>query len=64
MIKEIFAKFIVNELPQIEVEPNYAAINDLIKGLYANSATLPTTLGGGIHRNVGLIMKYTIYANL
>ena len=63
-IKEIIAKFIVKELPLIEGDPNYAAINELIQGLYCNAAILQTTLGGERHRHVGIIIKDTLYANL
>ena len=32
--------------------------------MYGNAATLPTTLGGGAHGHVGLIMKAKLYMNL
>ena len=32
--------------------------------MYGNAATLPTTLGGGAHGHVGLIMKATLYVTL
>ena len=32
--------------------------------MYGNVATLPTTLGGGAHGHVGLIMTATLYVTL
>ena len=63
-IEERITKFIVKELPQTEGDPNYVGINKMIQGLYGNVAILPTTLGGGRNRHVGLITKETLYATL
>ena len=63
-IDNIVAKFPTKILPPIPGEPDYDCISQLDKIMYGNAATLPTTLGGGAHGHVGLIMKATLYVTL
>eukprot|EP00957_Ditylum_brightwellii_P054378 4120085-Ditylum_brightwellii.AAC.1 len=42
-------------------EPDYKSINELKMQLYANAGTVSTTLGGGMHGHVGLIMDDALY---
>ncbi len=63
-IDRIIAKFAIKNIPKIDGKPDYANLNEMIQALYANTATLSTTLGGGSHGHVGLIMKPTLYTTL
>lgn len=63
-VDDIVAKFPIKTLPRIVGEPEYSTINDLVQTLYGNAATLETTLGGGNHGHIGLIMKPQLYATL
>ena len=63
-VDDIVAKFPMKILPPIPGEPDYDCISKLNQLIYGNIATLPTTLGGGAHGNVVLIMKATIYLTL
>ena len=60
---------VIKKLPhrasaRIVGEPTYQSINGLLKKLYANDASIPSTLGGGKHGHVGLLMTPTLYATL
>ena len=61
---DIVAKFTVKTLPSIIGEPNYESINNMVQTLYGNAATLATTLGGGAHGHIGIIMTNALYATL
>ena len=63
-VDDIVAKFPTKTLPTVEGEPHYANINTMVQTLYGNAASLPTTLGGGQHGHVGLIMTPILYATL
>ncbi len=63
-VDDIVAKFPTKVLPRIDGEPNYETISNMNQLMFGNAATLQTTLGGGIHGHVGLIMKDTLYATL
>ena len=63
-IDAIVAKFLTKILLLITGEPDYDCISQLNQIIYGNAATLPTTLGGGAHGHVGLIMKATLYVIL
>ena len=63
-IADIVTKFPTKILPPITGEPDYDCISQLNQLMYGNAATLPTTLGGGAHGHVGLIMKATLYVTL
>ena len=43
-------------MPKIDREPDYNNINTMMQILYGNAASLPTTLGGGQHGNLGIMM--------
>lgn len=62
--EDILAKFPTKNLPRIEGEPNYQSINECLQALYGNAALIPTTLGGGAHGHIGLIMPGPLYATL
>ena len=36
----------------------------MVQDLYGNTVTLPTTLGGGKHRHIGIVMRSFLYAIL
>jgi len=63
-VDEIVAKFPVKNIPNITGEPDYEAINHMVQTLYGNAASLTTTLGGGGHGHIGLIMSPPLYATL
>ena len=63
-IDDIVAKFPTKILPPITGELDYDCISQLNQLMYGNAAILPTTLGGGAHGHVGLIMKATLYVKL
>ena len=63
-VDDIVGKFPHKKLPTIQGEPTYASINDLMQIMYANAASVPTTLGGGSHGHIGLVMKASLYATL
>ena len=45
-------------------EPNYALLKNLKDQLKANAASIPTTLGGGNHGYLGLILSPSSYATI
>ena len=53
---EIKAKFPHPSLQRVEGEPDYASINAIMQQLYKNAATIPSSLGGGAHGHIGLVM--------
>jgi hypothetical protein len=63
-VADIVAKFPVKTLPIITGEPDYATIGQIIQTLYGNAASLPTTIGGGAHGHIGLVMTTVLYATL
>ena len=63
-VDDIVAKFPAKTIPHIQGEPDYASINDMVQMLYSNAASLATTLGGGQHGHIGLIMTPILYATL
>jgi hypothetical protein len=63
-VDDIVSKFPNKTLPNIAGEPNYEAINQLVQSLYGNAASLATTLGGGGHGHIGIIMTAPLYATL
>eukprot|EP00957_Ditylum_brightwellii_P180153 13723104-Ditylum_brightwellii.AAC.1 len=54
--EEVLAKFPHKQLPQCDGEPNYEAIHEMMMAMYTNTGAIPTTLGGGAHGHIGLIM--------
>ena len=62
--EEIILKFLVKHLQKHDGEPTYEIIIQWMQLLYANAATLPTTLEGRRHGHIGMIMQPTLYATL
>ena len=63
-IDEVVFKFFVKNLPKISGVSDYEYINEMIQSIYANAATLQTTISGGKHGHIFLIMNYALYATL
>ena len=63
-VDDIVAKFPTKTLPIITDEPGYGNINHMVQLLYGNAVALPTTLGGGQHGHIGLIMTPLLYTTL
>jgi hypothetical protein len=63
-INDIVTKFPLKNIPTITGEPDYSSINEMVQQLYGNAASLPTTLGGGAHGHIGLLMTQAIYATI
>eukprot|EP00957_Ditylum_brightwellii_P091832 6991998-Ditylum_brightwellii.AAC.1 len=64
LTEEVQSKFLYKTLPHCNREPNYEYIHDVMMVLYANAAVVPTTLGGGAHGHIGLVMKVGLYGTL
>eukprot|EP00957_Ditylum_brightwellii_P199485 15206912-Ditylum_brightwellii.AAC.1 len=60
---KIKAKFQHPTLQRFEGEPDYAAINTLMQQLYENAAIILSSLGGGAHGHIGLMMEPTLYSS-
>jgi hypothetical protein len=60
----IISKFPTKTIPTIQGEPYHGYISKMVQLMYGNAASLPTTLGGGQHGHVGLIMTPILYATL
>jgi hypothetical protein len=63
-VDNIVAKFPLKNIPGITGEPDYESINDVVQKLYGNAASLPTTIGGGAHGHIGLLVTPALYATL
>ena len=64
-VDDILAKFPTKRtIPCINGEPNYETINEMVQCLYGNAAAIPTTLGGGAHGHIGLLITPARYATL
>eukprot|EP00957_Ditylum_brightwellii_P206344 15347934-Ditylum_brightwellii.AAC.2 len=61
---KIKAKFPHPMLQRVEGEPDYAAINVIMRQFYENAATITLILGGGAHGHIGLVMEPTLYSSL
>ena len=51
-------------ITQITGEPNYKSLKHLKDQLKANAASIPTTLGGGNHGYLGLILSPAVYTTI
>ena len=51
-------------LTPVRGEPTYEALLKLHQELKANANAIPTTLGGGRHGHLGLVVKPTTYARI
>eukprot|EP00957_Ditylum_brightwellii_P144998 11043282-Ditylum_brightwellii.AAC.1 len=56
---EIKVKFPHPTLQRVEGESDYASINAIMQQLYKNAATILSSLGGGAHGHIGLVMEPT-----
>jgi len=63
-VEDIVSKFPIKALPPIDGEPTYSGTNEVMQKLHANAATVQTTLGGGRHGRIGMIMRPVLYATL
>ena len=63
-VDDVVAKFPMKKMPNIDGEPNYGNINTMMQLLYGNAASLPTTLVGGQHGHIGIIMTPQLYTTL
>ena len=63
-VEDIMAKFPTRHVNPIRGEPTYDAITTLKGELFANAAVIPTTLGGGQHGHIGLVMNDQLYTTL
>ena len=54
-------QFTVKTLPKIKVEPDYEAINKMMKMMYAIVTNLLVPQGGGYHGHIVIITKPTLY---
>eukprot|EP00957_Ditylum_brightwellii_P039708 3004663-Ditylum_brightwellii.AAC.1 len=61
---KIKAKFPHPTLQRVEGEPDYAAINTIMQQLYKSAANISSSLGGGAHVHIGLVMESTLYSSL
>eukprot|EP00957_Ditylum_brightwellii_P087177 6635143-Ditylum_brightwellii.AAC.1 len=55
--EEVRSKFLHKTLPQCNGETNYDYIHEVMMALYANAVAVTTTLGGGAHGHIGLVME-------
>ena len=51
-------------LTRINGEPNFGSLHHLLMQLKANAVSVPTTLGGGSHGFIGIILSGPTYATL
>ena len=61
---EDFTNAFPNHLTPIAGEPTYQTLKELKDQLKANAASIPTTLGGGHHGYLGLILSPAAYATI
>ena len=61
---EDFTNAFPNHLTPIVGEPTYQTLKELKDQLKANAASIPTTLGGGNHGYLGLILSPAAYATI
>eukprot|EP00957_Ditylum_brightwellii_P099367 7569061-Ditylum_brightwellii.AAC.2 len=62
MPDKIKAQFLHPALQRIKGEPDYAVISTIMLQLYENAAVIPTSLGGGAHGYIGLVMDPILYS--
>ena len=63
-VDDVVSKFPMKTMPEINGEPDYGNTNTMMQLLYGNTALLPTTLGGGQHEHIGIIMTLQLYTTL
>ena len=60
-VDEIRCGFPQPTVPTIDGEPNYETIKAVHDILKSNAAAIPTTLGGGAHGQLGLVLNPAVY---
>ena len=60
-VDDIRAGFPHPTIPPIEGEPTYQTIKTMHDLLKSNAASVPTTLGGGAHGHLGLVLNAVLY---
>jgi hypothetical protein len=63
-VDDIITKFLTKMIPNIQGEPGYGSISNMVQMMHGNTASLPTSLGGGKHVYEGLVMTPILYATL
>ena len=63
-IDGVVSKFVIKTLYTTSRDMDYEYLKETTEALYANDATLPTTLDGEKHGHVVPIMKDSLYATL
>ena len=63
-IDEVVAKFVIKNLLTICVDTYHEYLKEMIQVLYANAATITTTLSEGKHDQIDLIMMDTLKVTL
>ena len=63
-VDDVVAKLPIKTIPLSGGDPNYTTINIMVQLLYINADSFPTTLGGGHHGHICLIMTPLLYATL
>lgn len=51
-------------LTRIQHRPSYESLQNCLNELKANASSVPTTLGGGLHGHLGLVLSDAIYGTL
>ena len=64
MVDQITVKFPHKVFLIIEVEPDYHITHNMLTLLYVKVSTLSTTLGGGNHGHIGVVIWDTLYATI
>eukprot|EP00957_Ditylum_brightwellii_P014341 1079396-Ditylum_brightwellii.AAC.1 len=61
---KIKAKFPPPTLQQVEGEPDYTVIHEIMQQLHKNAATILSSIRGGAHGHIGLVIEPTLYSSL
>eukprot|EP00957_Ditylum_brightwellii_P179593 13680801-Ditylum_brightwellii.AAC.1 len=63
-IEEVKSRFSYKTLTWFEGEPSYDQVHTMMMELYPTTVLVPTTLEGGAHGHIGLVMDATLYSTL
>ena len=63
-VDDVVAKFPMKTMHKIDGEPDYNNINTMMQLLYGNATSPLTTLGGGQHGHIGIIMTPPVVYHL
>ena len=64
IIEDIRTGFPHPTVPHLDGKPTYITIKKLHDLLKSNAASIPSTLGGGIHGHLGLVLDNTLYTTI